>query len=47
MVKEIYVCEICNFAYNKKELASRCEGWCRKHKSCSLEITKSSIGVLK
>jgi len=47
MVKELYTCEICNFAYNIKKLANECEDWCRKHKNCSLEITKSSIGMLK
>lgn len=46
MVKEIYVCGICNFGYSKKELAEKCEDWCNKHKSCSLEITKKSIGAL-
>ena len=47
MAKEIYVCGICQFAYETKELAQECENWCRNHNSCSLEITKSSIGVLK
>jgi len=46
MVKEIYICEVCNFAYKYKETAGKCEEWCRKNKSCSLEITKKSIGVL-
>ena len=47
MVKEIYVCEVCSFAYNKKELAEKCESWCKEHNSCNIEITKKSIGEIK
>ena len=47
MVKEVYICEVCNFGYDGKELARNCEGWCNKHKSCSLEITKDSVGIFK
>lgn len=37
--QELYQCEECGFHYREKELAERCESWCREHKSCSLEIT--------
>lgn len=47
MVKEVYVCEECGFAYEEKELAKKCEAWCREHKSCNIEITKNSVGALK
>lgn len=47
MVKEVYLCEACNFAFNNKELAEKCEEFCTKYKSCNLEITKDSIGELK
>ena len=47
MVKQIYVCEACNFAYKEKELADKCENFCEKHKSCNIELTKHSIGELK
>ena len=47
MVKEVYICEVCNFAYNNKKLAEKCQDWCSKNKSCNLEITKASIGELK
>ena len=47
MVKEVYICEICNFAYGDKRLAEKCQDWCKKYKSCSLEITKYSMGGLK
>ena len=47
MVKKIYVCEICNFAYEEKDIAEKCQKWCNEYKSCNLEITKHSIGELK
>ena len=50
MVKEVkksgktyYQCEECGFYYKEKKLAQKCEDFCRKNKSCSLEITKNSI----
>ena len=46
MAAKVYVCDICNFAYNEKATAKKCESWCRENKSCNLEITKSSIGEL-
>ena len=44
--KEFYVCEICGFHYadgssslaTGKELAEKCEAWCKEHQSCNLEI---------
>ena len=47
MVKEIYVCEECQFAYKERESAEKCEAWCKEHKSCNIEITKNSVGELK
>jgi len=45
MVKEItqntttlYQCEECGLKYRDKSVAEKCETWCRKHKSCNLEI---------
>lgn len=46
-MREVYVCEECNFVYTEKEKARECEGFCKKHRSCSTEITKKSIGELK
>ncbi|MEK6982092.1 MAG: hypothetical protein AABX38_04135 [Candidatus Micrarchaeota archaeon] len=50
MVKEekykgtnIYLCDVCNLRYNKKKLAEACEDFCKKYKSCSLEITKHAV----
>lgn len=46
MVKRVYVCEKCKFAYKEKELAEKCELWCKNHNSCNIEITKKSVGEL-
>ena len=50
MVKEtkkddyvVYVCEECDMAYKEKEMAEKCEAFCNKYHSCSLEITKHAI----
>ena len=46
MVKEVrgyYLCEVCNFKYETKNLAEKCEDYCKKNNSCSLEITKYAI----
>ena len=40
-------CEICNLAYEKKDLAERCQSWCSKNNSCNLEVAKHSIGEIK
>ena len=52
MVKEItnkgkkyYACNICKFAYKEKQLAEKCEAFCKAHKSCSLEITKDAVKI--
>lgn len=38
-----YKCPECGLHYTEKEIAVKCESWCREHKSCNLDITKSSI----
>ena len=38
-----YICEECGFKYKDRGTAQKCEEFCRKHKSCSLEITKYAI----
>lgn len=50
MVKEIkknnrrlYQCEECGFVYADRELAEKCQAWCKEHKSCNLGITKFAI----
>lgn len=41
--KTYYICTECNFAYKDKEIAAKCENWCREHHSCNLEITKQAV----
>ncbi len=46
MVREInnlYECEECLLKYKDKEYAEKCEKWCKKYKSCNLEITKFAV----
>lgn len=37
--KKYHQCEKCGFQYAEKEWAEKCEGWCKKHNSCNVEIT--------
>ncbi|MEK7657970.1 MAG: hypothetical protein AAB366_02145 [Patescibacteria group bacterium] len=37
--KKLYQCSECGFHYAEMEWAEKCEAWCRKHKSCNIEIT--------
>ena len=43
--KKYFVCEECGFLYKDKKWAQKCENFCKKHKSCSIEITKHSVKV--
>ena len=47
MVKEIeiknkkyYKCEECGLVYLYKEIAEKCQNWCKKYHTCNLEIIK-------
>lgn len=35
----LYQCEECDLLYVDASWAKKCEEWCRKHRSCNLEIT--------
>ncbi len=41
--EKLYQCEECKFKYLEKKWAKKCEQWCKKHKSCNLEIVKHAI----
>lgn len=41
--KKRYQCKECGLWYPAKELAKECEAFCKKYKSCSLEITKHAV----
>lgn len=36
----LYQCEECGLTYVEKSWAEKCEAWCKKTKSCNLEIIK-------
>ena len=36
-------CPECGLAYPEKDWAEKCETWCKKYKTCNLEITKHAI----
>lgn len=40
---ELYKCPECGFLYREEQWAKKCEDWCKKYKSCNLEITAHSI----
>ncbi len=42
-VVKLYTCPECGLSYLTKDLAKKCEAWCKKHNSCNLEITKNSV----
>ena len=42
-VNGLYQCENCKLSYKNKILAEKCQNWCKKHKSCNLEIIKHSL----
>lgn len=41
----VFKCMKCGWIYKDIEKAEECESWCRKHKSCNLNITKHSIKI--
>ena len=41
--KILYQCEECGLFYEEREIAEKCEAWCREHKSCNLDIMKSAV----
>ena len=43
--KNYYKCKSCGFYYKNKDLAKKCQDYCEKYKSCSLEITKNAVKI--
>lgn len=39
----LYKCTECGFEYKEKKWAKKCAAWCKKYKSCNLEIIKYAI----
>ena len=42
--KRFYACGECGLIYEASSDASRCEKWCKEHRSCNLAIAEKSIG---
>ncbi|RMD65745.1 hypothetical protein D6817_05490 [Candidatus Pacearchaeota archaeon] len=45
--RELWQCEECGFHYETRDLAEKCEAWCKEHRSCSMEITKHAVELGK
>ncbi len=43
--RKCYFCEECQMVYSSRKLACECENWCKKHKSCNLEIIKNALKI--
>ena len=41
--KTLYQCEECELRYKEREIAEKCQAWCKAHKSCNLDIIKYAI----
>lgn len=40
---KLYKCSECGLSYQEKKWADKCEEWCRRYKSCNLEITNHAV----
>lgn len=43
--KIVYKCMECGWMYKDITFAKKCERWCRKHKSCNLNLVKHAIKI--
>ncbi len=41
--RELFVCEDCGMNYKDRTWAEKCEKFCRKNKSCDLNIIKHAV----
>jgi predicted ATP-dependent serine protease len=41
--QKLYQCGECGLKYKDKKWADKCEGWCKEHNSCNLEIISHSV----
>jgi len=41
--EKLYQCPICKMYYPTKELAKKCEDWCKNNNSCNIEIIKYAV----
>jgi hypothetical protein len=38
-----FQCQECNMLYKTKDIAQKCEDWCKKNHSCNIDIIKHAI----
>jgi len=41
--KILFLCEMCGLGYLDEETARKCEEWCKRTGTCSVEITKKAV----
>lgn len=41
--RKLFQCPECGLWYAEKEIAEKCEAWCREHKSCNLDIIQHAV----
>lgn len=39
----LYQCEECGFKYRERDMAEKCQAWCKEHQSCNLDIIKYAV----
>ena len=42
-LKNLFLCEECKMMYREKSLTEKCEEWCKKYKSCNMDIVKYAV----
>ena len=47
MTNQLFECIECGLHYRDREMAEKCEAWCRETKSCNIEITQQSVEYLE
>ena len=40
---KFYQCDECKLFYKSRNIAEKCENWCKEHNSCNLEIIKHAV----
>ena len=41
----VFKCLSCGWLYENRLMAEKCEAWCKKYKSCNMEIVKHAIKI--
>lgn len=39
----LFQCGECKLHYSEREIAERCEAWCKEHHTCHLDIIQYSV----